>query len=395
MTADTAAAGSTASRTVPFVFTGKAKEYFSIWIVNVALTILTLGVYSAWAKVRTSQYFYGNTYLDDASFRYLAEPLQILRGRLVAFVLLVAYYFSGLISPKASAIIMMAILVLFPAFLVMSMAFRLRNSAWRNVRFGFQKKFGRAYAIFTVPALLLGAMVFAGSFMVPEQAAAMNEEELRESMPPAWLVLVPMLLWFLSFPLFEYLLARFRVVHARYGAEDFGFHANAGSYYWMYIAALFVMLLAVIVVSGAMAVTTAALGAFGMLTTDAAASRGAHFIPLILFVVALPFYLWVFAFFQARRTNLVFNNIEVAGHRLQSDLRVADLLGLYFTNTLAILLSLGLLIPWAKVRTARYRASRTGLLAHGDLGEFSNVQRERQSAMGEEIGDMLDLDLGF
>ena len=31
------------------VFTGKASEYFGIWIVNVLLTILTLGIYSAWA----------------------------------------------------------------------------------------------------------------------------------------------------------------------------------------------------------------------------------------------------------------------------------------------------------------------------------------------------------
>ena len=45
----------------PFSFTGTSAEYFRIWIVNVALTILTLGVYSAWAKVRTEQYFYGHT----------------------------------------------------------------------------------------------------------------------------------------------------------------------------------------------------------------------------------------------------------------------------------------------------------------------------------------------
>ena len=65
----------------PFKFTGKAGEFFAIWIVNVALTILTLGIYSAWAKVRTHQYFYGNTYLADASFRYTANPVQILKNQ--------------------------------------------------------------------------------------------------------------------------------------------------------------------------------------------------------------------------------------------------------------------------------------------------------------------------
>ena len=33
--------------TIPFEFTGKVDEYFKIWIVNVALTICTLGIYSA------------------------------------------------------------------------------------------------------------------------------------------------------------------------------------------------------------------------------------------------------------------------------------------------------------------------------------------------------------
>ena len=68
---------------------------------------------------------------------------------------------------------------------------------------------------------------------------------------------------------------------------------------------------------------------------------------------------------------------------------------LYLTNTLAILFSLGLLMPWAKIRTARYRASRTRLRAQSDLGEFVNTQRRQQSALGEEVGEIFDMDLGF
>jgi len=43
-----------AERRFPVEFTAGAGEYFRIWIVNLALTIVTLGVYSAWAKVRRS-----------------------------------------------------------------------------------------------------------------------------------------------------------------------------------------------------------------------------------------------------------------------------------------------------------------------------------------------------
>lgn len=33
-------------------FTGQAGEYFRIWIVNLCLTIVTLGIYLPWAIVR-------------------------------------------------------------------------------------------------------------------------------------------------------------------------------------------------------------------------------------------------------------------------------------------------------------------------------------------------------
>ncbi|MFB1034562.1 MAG: DUF898 family protein, partial [Sinobacterium sp.] len=42
----------TNKRTVPVKFLGKTGEFFSIWIVNLLLTIVTLGIYSAWATVR-------------------------------------------------------------------------------------------------------------------------------------------------------------------------------------------------------------------------------------------------------------------------------------------------------------------------------------------------------
>ena len=64
----------------PFEFTGASGEYFKIWVVNVFLIILTLGIYSAWAKVRKKQYFYRNTLLLDSPFDYLADPKKYSKG---------------------------------------------------------------------------------------------------------------------------------------------------------------------------------------------------------------------------------------------------------------------------------------------------------------------------
>ena len=53
-------------------FGGTAKGYFGIWIVNLILSIITLGIYSAWAKVRRQTYFKSHTELFGASFGYHA-----------------------------------------------------------------------------------------------------------------------------------------------------------------------------------------------------------------------------------------------------------------------------------------------------------------------------------
>jgi hypothetical protein len=42
-------------------FSGSAREYFRIWITNLCLTLLTFGIFSAWAKVRKKRYTYSHT----------------------------------------------------------------------------------------------------------------------------------------------------------------------------------------------------------------------------------------------------------------------------------------------------------------------------------------------
>ena len=80
-------------------FRADPREYFRIWIVNLALTIATLGVYSAWAKVRKLRYFHASTVLAGSAFGYHADPLRILRGRIIAAVLVGAYLLARRTSP--------------------------------------------------------------------------------------------------------------------------------------------------------------------------------------------------------------------------------------------------------------------------------------------------------
>ncbi len=68
---------------------------------------------------------------------------------------------------------------------------------------------------------------------------------------------------------------------------------------------------------------------------------------------------------------------------------------IFFSNTLAIVLSFGLLIPWAMVRITKYRLSCISIDTETDLDTFIAGETERASAVGEEAGDFLDIDLGL
>ena len=89
----------------PVTFTGQAGEYFRIWIVNLTLTIITLGIYSAWAKVRRRRYFYGNTLIDGEPFEYHGQPVAILKGRLIAVAIIAAGSVTSNVSHIAAVLI--------------------------------------------------------------------------------------------------------------------------------------------------------------------------------------------------------------------------------------------------------------------------------------------------
>ena len=135
-------------------FSGNASEYFKIWIVNLLLTVATLGIYAAWAKVRTKRYFYANTRVLGHAFEYLADPVRILIGNIIVVALLFALNFSSMVSMVAYGVILAMILIATPWFVVRALLFNARNSAWRGLRFHFNGQYGEAFKIFVLLPLL-------------------------------------------------------------------------------------------------------------------------------------------------------------------------------------------------------------------------------------------------
>ena len=149
------AAASAPQKALRIEFRGTTREYFRIWLVNVALTLLTAGIYLAWAKVRTRRYFYANTLLAGRPFEFTGNPVAILKGNLIFGLLFTLYSLCGHFYPKAAVLVLLAIYSCFPWLLCRAMAFRARNSFYRNVRFSFSGRTAEAFKAFLGLPLLV------------------------------------------------------------------------------------------------------------------------------------------------------------------------------------------------------------------------------------------------
>ncbi|HKZ74223.1 MAG TPA: YjgN family protein [Steroidobacteraceae bacterium] len=336
-------------------FRGAAQEYFRIWIVNLALTILTLGIYSAWAKVRKLRYFYGNTVLAGSAFGYHGAPLAILKGRLIAAAVGVAYFAATQFSPIATLIIIVLLALAMPWLLVKSRLFAMRMTSWRGLRFTFREDYRGAYAV------LLGwgtAAIVSLGLLIP-----------------------------------YFLCERFRFVVTRtgYGDQAFACEPSAGRFYKTAFAALGITLGIIVpfVILIAAAGTLAQGSGLQQSTLTAAGITAVILMYVVLFAV-------VGAYVQSRNLSEVLNHTSLPPHRLHSSLAARPLIWIYLTNILGIVLTLGLYTPWAQIRLARYRLETTEVEVHGSLDAFvASVAATAPSATGEEISELFDADFGL
>lgn len=328
-----------------FTFSGNGGEYFKIWITNIFLTILTLGIYSAWAKVRRNRYFYGNTKLSGHSFDYLAQPISILKGRLLAFAVLIIYSVLVSFMPLLEIPFFIAFLILLPWLVVMSMRFRTRNTAYRNIRFGFDGGYGEAIKVFILfPIMVVFSFGLAYPYMLNKQN-------------------------------------KFIVANSRFGTTGFTYSAATKAYF-----KIFGIIFLAVILAG---------GGFAGLAYLIRGPSPSPVLGIAMSVVGFAFYFWLFAFTATKISNLVYNSSKINGKSFKSSLRVMDMFWLYVTNTLAAVVTLGLMIPWAQVRLARYRAKKLQLLGGADMDAIVAGQKEKIGSAAEEIGEMFDIDVGL
>jgi uncharacterized membrane protein YjgN (DUF898 family) len=307
-------------RREPFVFTGTAREYFGIWIVNVLLTIATLGVYSAWAKVRRLRYFHGNTRLAGGAFDYHARPVQILIGRVIVLVIIVAYNLAVNFVPLVGGLIGVAFLFAIPWFVMRGLRFRARVTSYRNVRFDFTGGYGGAFL-----AYLLGGLLTWGTLGLLAPIASQ------------WM-------W------------NYTLGNLRYGDRPVSCEPRLEKLYRQLVLPLIVFVMGVILLVGA-AIAAFVAAAGGGFVPDWTSDLAAWGVVAAVYLAFLPFfllYVLVGLLYRAGTRNVALNETVIDGrHLLASKIARWRYAWIAISNFFATIFTLGLLRPWAAVRMAR------------------------------------------
>lgn len=377
---DTRGAGE--SPPLRFAFKGATAEYFRIFYVNLFLTLVTFGIYSAWAKVRSRKFFYGNLCLDGHSMDFDARPLSILTARIIVVLAVVILLFSQdfwLLVWEGIGAMSLLLLFMIPFALVRGRSFNARHTIFRSVRFRYLKNYRPSYWLFVV-YYLFAWIVYTVAFSLQETAG--SNEFLQ------YLLIAALSYWILLFPAYHYYRHKILVNQFRFGKLEMSYHAKVKSYYRHFVVTLLwsVPMFAMFFVAW-----------FYLFTSFESSDKNSTIAVILLLIGTFFLMLTVAGLYRSRILPIFYSSIKLGdGSTLLCSINPKTYLYKYFlVNLIVIFLSLGLLLPWARVRSWRYVTESLSIVPSSGTATVLASDQEALGPLGEEFSDIQDFDLDF
>ena len=342
----------------PFTFHGTGSEYFRIWIVNVFLTIITCGIYAAWAKVRTRRYFYSNTVLAGHSFEFLGNPHAILKGNLIIGAGAIAYSLVNNFVPIYGTFVAPAFYLVFPWLIYKSLRFNFRNTSYRNIRFHFLGTLKNSYRVYLF-----------------------------------WPLLIPVTMG-IMLPYWEFRKKDYVLNNFAYGATKNMFYGRPGRFYIVYAALLLIGPLFMLMVP-LMGVVAGLSGAGLPAGSKEAFIKAMRFLPVVFTLIFAGFYIFFRQFLYVKINNYCFGQSSIGTATLEGTMKVGRLTWIFVSNLLAIVFTVGLLAPWAKVRRTRYILENLAVYTGVGFDNFAAAAEGDVSAIGDAATDIFDIAIGL
>ncbi|ARU06261.1 hypothetical protein CCO03_17675 [Comamonas serinivorans] len=148
----------------PLHFAGTGQAYFRVWLVNVVLTVVTLGFFTPYARRRTASYFYNHTEVAGSPLEFTASIRRMMVGFLIVTAAYVAYELASFLEYEWAVNVMLVLAAVAAPFLWGSaMRFRTRATRWRGLRPLFVARWGEIYRqswpVFAIALVWIGVVV--------------------------------------------------------------------------------------------------------------------------------------------------------------------------------------------------------------------------------------------
>ncbi len=344
-----------ASHQRPFSHSGGTGAMIRLALVNLVLSVVTLSIYRFWGKTRVRRLLWDGTSAWGDPVEYTGTGKELFIGFLMVLFLIYLPVVAGfswaqvLISTgNPLGGVVLSALYLLTVLLVAVGMFRARRyqmsrTVWRGIR-GGQTGSAWGYA--------------ARSLVV-------------------WLAVPLSLGW--AWPWGEMWLARYRFSNTTFGDRHLECDATASGLYGRFALVWFSGLVFAAVATG----LAGSMAALVELEDLEEASAGLGFI-LILALAAVLILALPWAWYRAGFYRKLAAGIEFGGSRFSADTGAWRIMRLVAGNMVISLFSLGILRPWASLRTFRYGCSIIGVEGEPD---FAAVHRSGEG--GPKTGEGL------
>ena len=391
-------------------FTGSGSEYFRVWIVNVLLSIVTLGFYTPFARKRTAQYFYSHSMIAGSALEFTAQQRRMVFGFVLVFALSAAYQLAVRTGQDtAVSLFLLGGAALAPFIWASAMRFRLSNTRWRGLRLVFTANWKEIYkASWPVFALALvwigvffGIDTLAGDYLGDMEGGGRMRSKMDTGTiwTVAGIILLGMFLSVLCIIRMEYNYRSLLVLRTRIGNEISRWKPVYMDFVKIWAGTVLVFILSIVVISvllGAVAGGAAMLG-HGMKNSKV----GALVFILIIFGALMFFFLLLLAsgparaYREARMFHLIWNNTGISQiARFKSTLSTRKFVLLRLKNMLLTTLTIGFYRPFARVAEYKMKFESVTLYVKGSVEQLAGrLEQGQKEGFGDALADAAGLDL--
>lgn len=329
-------------------FNGTAGEYFGLWFSTWFMTIFSGGTYGPWAKVRLKAYILNNTYIGGFGIGYHATGGQILRGRIIAFIISVTLLFTAQYYPPSLFGIVPLTILIAPLAMNSALRFRAKNMSWRNIRFHWNGNYGGTMMMLYIAPFI--SIISAG----------------------------------ILYPVMTRMYYNYYADNHSLGTTDFDAELEVGACYFAFLVSLVGGLIAAGVVYGIIH--------FGapLFTLNGQEVKTST---LIVYPYAAGMFIFQTSYMALCRNYMVQTLRLGRFARFESNISPIGYMKVKLSNAIMQLLSLGILTPYTVVREYEYLISCTEYKLIGDMDEFVDRERYKQGAFGDEFSEFEGLEM--